>query len=161
MSSPIRFEEPFSSRNRLSPKEKAAVRRELADKGIRRLPYPFGSGVAIVSDLDASNRDRYAAYVQQLVGDLGLDFGDSTWFHWRHSEDRQVASGFGFLSPHFSVGGVEMSSVYQSTRTFLESLAEFHLGNVDHLHSLVPRGPQVVILDSPEVRDGRAESTLR
>ncbi len=132
--------------NSLSEQERAAREQKLTGKGIRLLPYPFGSALAIVSDVDSSSRERYDGYVGMLVDELGLDFGDSTWLRWQYLHERQkpTSNGFGFFSRHFSLGKSEDPSLYGPTRTFNESVAEFHRGNIDHFHSFLSKGPRVV-----------------
>lgn len=137
---------PFSANYGLRAPERLAVGRMIEAAGLRWLPYRFGSALAVVSDVDASNRDRYAGYIGMLVEELGFDFGDSTWLL---SERRSL----GFFSPHLSLGRSEPSESYTNTRTFTESVAEFHKGNIDHFHAFSRHGPRVAVID--DVQTGR------
>ncbi len=146
----------FSNRNLLSEGEEHDLKALIESKNIRPLPYPFGSGVAVVSDIDNSSRAQYEAYVGTLVDELGLDFGDSTWLRWQCS--RGAANAFGFFSPHLAIGGLEARKSFDNTRTFNESVAEFHKGNVDHFHAFSSRGPRVVLIDRFDLsNDGYVE----
>lgn len=150
----------FSNQNLLSEEEERELEALIQSKDIRPLPYPFGSGVAVVSDIDNSSRRQYEAYVGALVDELGLDFGDSTWLRWQRS--RGAANALGFFSPHLTVGRLEPSRSFENTRTFNESVAEFHRGNVDHFHAFSSRGPRVVLIDQFDVSsDGRVEIEFR
>jgi hypothetical protein len=151
------------SPNSLSAKEKAQLRRSNALAGLRELPFPFGSAIAIVSDVDASSRARYDAYAGTLVSQLGFDFGDSTWLRWRYAPARGEHSGgdvFGFFSRYFNTGRAEAPEQFDRTRTFFESLTEYHIGNVDHFHSFLSRGPRVAIADNVISRNNTAEIEL-
>ncbi len=147
-----------------SVEKKAATQSALERQGVRLLPYPFASAVSVVSDLDSSSRQRYGAYVGMLVDKLGLDFGDSTWLRWclagKGNPDDVVGTAFGFFSRFFSIGRGEKPSVFAHTRTFCDSIAEFHAGNVDHFHSLLSRGPRVILLNRFEISDRAIEATL-
>jgi hypothetical protein len=125
--------------------EEKKARANLAAKDIRLMPFPFNSALAIVSDLDGSQRPQYEAYTGQLIGRLGLDFGDSTWLQWAYGKERRRGVGFGFLSPDGTTDCDDPNEIFNDTRTFFESLAEFHIGNVDHFHSFFIDGPRVVI----------------
>src|ERR1051326_367492 len=104
---------------------------------LRRFPYPFASAVSVLSDVDGSVKERYRAYIAQLVQQFGLDFGDSTWLTgW---------PALGILSRDFTVHGWEVGGSARS-RTFAESIAEYHLGNIDHFHAFLASGPRVAIL---------------
>ena len=128
-------------------------------RGVRLLPYPFASALAIVSDVDASRRERYFGYVGQLVDDLGLDFGDSTWLSWYAGTRggkkgrRDLGLGLGLFTPWLTVGRDVDAERYANTRTFNESLVEFHKGNLDHFHAFFMRGMRVVLLDDLDVGD--------
>jgi hypothetical protein len=143
---------PLSHRNALSEADSAALRQEYRRLGIRTYPYPFGGALAVVSDVDSSQRDRYAAYVGILTAELGLDFGDSTWLVPRHTSVGTATknNGFGFFSWRYDDGRGDPSESVAATRTLNESLVEFHLGNVDHFHSFLPRGPRFVVVDEIE-----------
>ena len=173
----LRHSSPFSHGNVLSRRQKRRILRAANKLGLRPLPYPFASAVSIVSDLDGTNRERYDGYVGQLVGDLGLDFGDSTWLHWVSELEtdgpEEAAPGeprpalphralhAGFLSYDFGYGLREPAPVYRRARAFAEHLAQFHLGNLDHFHALLPKGPRVVVLDDPRVDGGTVELVPR
>jgi hypothetical protein len=126
---------------------------------LRPFPYPFASALAIISDVDGSSRARYDAYVGQLVGTLGLDFGDSMWLRWSCNAPAQgtpIGGGLGFFSRHFGLGRDEVAQTYLRSRTLFESLAEFHCGNVDHYHAFLSKGPRVAVLNEIEARPGLA-----
>lgn len=128
---------------------------------LRPFPFPFASALAIVSDVDGSNRDRYDAYTGLLVGELGLDFGDSIWLRSAcdtRISDPSSASGLGFLSRYFDLGRAEHPSMFRHSPTFLEALAQYHLGNVDHFHAFSSKGPRVGVIDGLELRGDRAEA---
>ena len=135
---------------------------DLDELDLRSFPFPFGSALAIVSDVDGSNRARYDAYVGLLVGQLGLDFGDSIWLRSgcnTHVAGASTAHGLGFFSRYFDLGRTEAPSMFANSRTFLESLAQYHLGNVDHFHAFSSKGPRVAVLDRFESRGDRVEAT--
>lgn len=138
----------FCDENTFTHSEQRKVRSALARNGVRPLPFPFASGVAIASDVDASNRQRFAGYVGQLVDQLGLDFGDSIWLHWRYLRGRAQGNGFGFLSRNLTTGADEQAGIFTGTHTFAENIAQHHKGNVDHFHAFHGRGPRVAILES-------------
>lgn len=131
---------PFYPRS-ISADEESHLRKKLAVLGIRLLPFPFGSAISIVSDVDGSRRSRYDAYVRQLVHQLGFDFGDSTWLRWT-----LPAGGSGFLSPNLTLGRDETTDTYNTTRTFCELVNEYHTGNIDHFHAFQSKGPRVAII---------------
>lgn len=128
----------------------------LAAKGIRELPYPFSSAIAIVSDADATRRIRYDAYCDAFLG-LGLDFGDSTFLRWSYQNKLHRGIESGFFSRHFSLGLTESARIFDRTHTFYESVAEYHKGNLDHFHSLLSCGPKVVMIRVPAGADGDVE----
>jgi len=138
---------PLTDQHAMSDGDAKAAEHRLRDRQIRLLPYPFGSALAIVSDVDGSSRERYRGYVGLLVEELGLDFGDSTWLRWKvlHDGDVTKSNGFGFFSRHLNTGGPEDAAFYRWTRTFNENVAEYHKGNVDHFHSFSSRGPRVAV----------------
>ena len=137
----------FSRMAMLNNTEEEGSRAALAAKGVRLLPFGFASAVAVVSDVDSSKRVRYDQYVGWLVDRLGLDFGDSTWLQWQYSVDTGRGNGFGFFSRNLTFGSEEAPEVFIDTRTFAESVAEYHKGNVDHFHAFYGRGPRVSIAD--------------
>ena len=135
---------------------------EIDQPDLRPFPFPFGSALAIVSDVDGSNRARFDAYVGLLVGELGLDFGDSIWLRWgcdTRISGASSAHGLGFLSRYFDLGRTEAPSMFGNSPTFLEALAQYHLGNVDHFHAFSSKGPRVGVIDRLEFRADRAEAT--
>jgi hypothetical protein len=145
----------FTYTNRFDDEEAASVARLLAEKGVRRLPYPFGSAVAVVSDIDGSSRARYAGYIGALVEELGLDFGDSIWLR------RRVRGiGLGFLSRRFTMHAAEEEPLYDATHTFNENVIEFHKGNVDHFHSFLAVGPRVVLCERMTVQGDHVQIVL-
>jgi len=120
---------------------------------IRAFPYPFASALTIVSDVDGASRARYEGYVGDIVRKLGLDFGDSTWLKTSSEASAgpvPIANGLGFFSHQFGIGNSEVAQTFARTRTFLESLSEYHAGNLDHFHAFVNRGPRAVILERGE-----------
>jgi len=116
--------------------------------GIRKFPYPFSSALTITSDTDCTTRLRYSLYIKELVDVRGLDFGDSCWLAAQASEHTPAAErgGFGLLSPDLRIDPEFSARERVDTLDFHELLREFHRGNIDHLHSLTPRGPRVIIL---------------
>lgn len=133
----------YTNRNVLSADEQQQITQLLTAKNVRLLPFPFGSAISIVSDLDGSLRPQYNAYVGLLVDRFGLDFGDSTWLRWQNRHG--VRSGFGFFSHLLSAGQKENPDNYVNIRTFNENVAEYHKGNVDHFHAFLSRGPRVAL----------------
>lgn len=131
---------PFTASNTLDSKQKERLRAAMDAKGIRTLPYPFASAVAVVSDIDGSTRQRYDAYVGMLVGKLGLDFGDSIFL-------RRDGKEPSFLSNSLDMGMNLRPAVFTETRTLFENVAQFHTGNVDHFHAFSSHGPRVTIVD--------------
>lgn len=117
---------------------------------VRAFPYPFESALTIVSDVDGASRARYEGYVGDIVRKLGLDFGDSTWLRTScesKPSDAPIAYGLGFFSRHFGLGDSEDVRTLTRTRTLIESLVEYHVGNLDHFHAFVSRGPRVAVLE--------------
>jgi hypothetical protein len=147
---------PFTHELGLSADERASLRRRLDALGLRVLPYPFSSAMSVVSDCDASNRPRYEAYVAAFTR-RGLDFGDSTWLQWNHMTDFDAGVGLGFFSCTYSRGLIHDERWMTLTRTFVESVAGYHAGNVDHFHSLLRDGPRVVIVDCEAADAGMIE----
>jgi len=140
---------PYTDRLGLPAEERAEARRRMEALGVRALPYPFASAMSVVSDCDGSNRDRYEAYVRSFT-DRGLDFGDSSWLHWNNQTSFRSAGGLGFLSYTYSKGFYHDQGWLARTRTFAESVAGYHAGDIDHFHSLFRDGPRVVIVDCPQ-----------
>ncbi len=125
-----------------------------ADVQIRPFPYPFASALSIVSDVDGASKARYEGYVGQIVRKHGLDFGDSTWLRMSCetvAAGIPISHGLGFFSRYFGFGGDDVERTFVRTRTFFESLGEYHLGNLDHFHAFVNRGPRVAVLEGGTV----------
>ena len=125
------------------------------DKGLRDMPFGFASAMSIVSDVDAANQPLYDAYVGQLVGQYGLDFGDSCWLRWHGVENRSgavVAHSLGFFSDSFTDGHERSASEFRQARTLYHSINEYHAGNLEHFHSYLPYGPRVIWMRTIEVR---------
>ena len=121
---------------------------------IRSFPYPFASALSIVSDVDGASKARYEGYVGQIVRKHGLDFGDSTWLRMSCeavAAGIPISHGLGFFSRYFGFGGDDVERTFVRTRTFFESLGEYHLGNLDHFHAFVNRGPRVAVLEGGTV----------
>ncbi|MBV8977699.1 MAG: hypothetical protein JOZ13_10010 [Alphaproteobacteria bacterium] len=130
---------------------------------IRDFPYPFASALAIVSDADGSSKARYEGYVGDIVRKHGLDFGDSTWLRTSCAtavEGMPIASGMGFLSHHFGTGSDLALRTFARVRTLSESIAEYHVGNLDHFHSFSSTGPRVAILSPEQMTGGGGEFEL-
>jgi hypothetical protein len=120
----------------------------------RPFPYPFASALTVVSDVDGAAKARYDGYMGDLVHTYGLDFGDSMWLRTcceTPASDVPIAAGLGFFSRFFGVGNKEAARTFVRVRTLIESVAEFHTGNVDHYHSFLNKGPRVAILEGGEV----------
>jgi hypothetical protein len=155
---------PYNDRLGLTARQRADIHQRLAEVGVRRLPFPFASAVAILSDVDSSHPERYAGYVGMLVDQLGLDFGDSTWLASAVSAAGQPF-GLGFFSPRMTLGSDAPLADLGPVRTLVEAVAQHHLGNIDHFHAFLPNGPRVAILQKVstprpellEVRPGRLQ----
>lgn len=121
-----------------------AFEHAIALAGIREYPYPFNSAFAVTSDIDRSNRQRYAGYVGALVRDNGLDFGDSVWL-----QTNQVGKfqGLGFFSKSIQTLDRQDHGRLDSEMDQYELAAEFHKGNIDHWHGLLVRGSRFTIHD--------------
>lgn len=146
---------PFSHENALSATCSARLHSELEAVGVRLYPYPFFAAASVVNDVDSSLRSRYDAYLEALVHNLGLDFGDSIWLQIYSPSDRPLlVNGFGFFSRQFGLGHGDPAALYENTRTFCENLVEYHTGNVDHFHSFLTRGPRIVVLDDIQASKG-------
>lgn len=141
---------PFSSKLPASPLPADAFESSLEAAGIRLLPYPFDSAFAVASDVDGSSRETFDGYTNMLVHELGLDFGDSSWLHWRYvfnaNGDASLTNSGGFLSPSLTERTDDDRRFFRRNRTFLEILADYHEGSVDHFHALLPHGPRVAVL---------------
>ncbi|MEO8926009.1 MAG: hypothetical protein ABI306_02490 [Caulobacteraceae bacterium] len=146
---------PYTPKLGYTDEERARIRSRLRTQGVREFPYPFASAMSVISDCDGSSRTRYEAYVGAF-NRLGLDFGDSTWLHWMHRVDWDIAEGLGFFSFSYSKGLAHDVEWMFRTRTFAHSIAEFHAGNIDHFHSLFRDGPRVAVVEC-ETADGDVE----
>jgi hypothetical protein len=115
------------------------------------MPYPFDSAFAVASDVDGSSRERFDGYTGMLVHELGLDFGDSAWLHWRYGVGATgqlgTAHSGGFLSPSLTTDTTDRARMFVRNRTFREMLAEYHAGNIDHFHAWLPHGPRIAVLN--------------
>jgi len=141
---------PFSHANVLKGDDLENHKVQNAQVGLRTMPYPFSSAVSIVSDLDGTTKSRFYAYTEQLVDQFGLDFGDSYWLQWRSvkpTRDVRESRETGFFSCKFEYGNSEPAARYKHTLTFNEAVHQFHNGNLDHFHSLLPAGPRTLLLD--------------
>jgi len=134
----------FTANHFLAEFELADAYDALAAADVRTLPFGFGSALAVVSDVDGSRRDRYYGYVGALVDQLGLDFGDSTWLTWQVTNGE--ARRLGFFFPDLTTARETPLSSIEATRTFLETVAEYHKGNIDHFHAFYSNGPRVAVL---------------
>ncbi len=116
---------------------------------MRMLPYPFGAALAVTSDVDFCNRDRYTYYVGALVEQHGLDFGDSIWLTQpRPSEDRPPRfPGLGVLSADFRIDYDHYAQLARQQFDLIAVMREHHLGNIDHWHAFLPLGPRVFIFE--------------
>ena len=131
---------------------RAAFEERVAAANLRLMPYPFANALAIVTDLDAAERNDYTAYRGQLVDELGLDFGDSAFLHCTGGlYPRNVRAVREMALSFFRYDG-DVNDLSSKTRdlnsnfTFLEVLREYHLGNISHLHSYGALGPRLVAL---------------
>jgi hypothetical protein len=145
----------FTDENRMPAAERQRLQGLMAKNGVRAFPYPFASAISAVSDVDHSRRSRYRRYIGMIVDELGLDFGDSTWLHHGHSDNKMEPGGFGFFSPDLTTDHRASAELLIETRTFSESIEEYHCGNVDHFHSFLPSGPRLLCMRRLPARDGR------
>lgn len=136
----------YTDKNALGDAAKAAMLATLDAKGIRLLPYPFDSALAVVSDIDASCKVAIQNYVGTLVRRLGFDFGDSIWLTSSIEEGDFPPAGQGFLNADFTGRPEEHDEATVPLYTLAEAVAEYHRGNVDHLHAFTQAGPRVLIL---------------
>jgi len=137
----------------------ADARARLERAGVRCVPYPFAGIVALVSDVDGSTRARFRTYVGHLVGRLGLDFGDSV--RLLHVPARHGTSGHAlcpadcFVPPFHGDDPPGRHSL-----SGFEVLREHYLGNVDHVHGIVSRGPKLIALPVPRAAATRQSSVV-
>jgi len=153
----------LTASNTLSAAARETITKAWTEKGVRPMAFRFASAVAAVSDIDGSSRQSYDGYVGMLVNELGLDFGDSLWLRWRLDSERNDAGGTaaGFFSRYFGIGRTEPAATFDKTRTFTENVIEYHLGNVDHFHSFLSRGPRVAPVSNLRVGNGgMVEATI-
>ena len=141
---------PFSGDEPLTKCSPEEFQASLDRAGIRLMPYPFDSALAVASDVDGSSRERFDGYTGMLVHELGLDFGDSAWLHWRYGVGATgqlgTAHSGGFLSPSLTTETTDRARTFVRNRTFREMLAEYHAGNIDHFHAWLPHGPRIAVL---------------
>jgi len=114
--------------------------RNIESAGLRWLPYPFWSVITVTNDADASTWEHNHQYAGMLAGHHGLDFGDSAFLSSRLPE------AIAFLDPSLCERK-EVMAEGQRVFTTHELAAEAHLGNIDHWHSILNKGPRVLILD--------------
>ncbi|MBX3322170.1 MAG: hypothetical protein KF757_04185 [Phycisphaeraceae bacterium] len=157
----LAFAEPFSHQNVPGPAGKAAHAAALEAAGLRPLPPPFSHVVAILSDIDDSDRSRCDAYHGQLIDQLGLDFGDSAWLFGRTATPRLIGNtaadavivgyrGLGVLHPCGEPDAwtdKDLDTVF----SYREMIAGFLRGRFDHFHSFMPCGPRMVWLERTSV----------
>ncbi|MDF8332089.1 hypothetical protein [Novosphingobium cyanobacteriorum] len=132
------------------------ARAEVRESGVRDMPFGFASAMSIVSDVDAANQPLYAAYVGQIVGRYGLDFGDSCWLRWHGVEARSgavLAHSLAFFTDSFTDGSERPAAEFRQVRTLNHNVNEYLSGNLEHFHSYLPYGPRVVWMRAIE-RDG-------
>lgn len=150
---------PFSPSRPVSDSGKDGFERMLKSAGVRLMPYPFDSAMAVASDIDGSSRETFNGYTRMLVHQLGLDFGDSAWLHWRYNFNRNgkisATNSVGFLSPSLTEHTADAAKYFIRNFTFHELLAEYHEGTIDHLHALLPHGPRAAVL-TKLFRDGNS-----
>lgn len=148
---------PFAPARPVSAVDSQVFDEALAAAAVRALPYPFDSAMAVASDIDGSSRETFTAYTRMLVHDLGLDFGDSAWLHWRYSFNREgvksLTNSVGFLSPSLTEQTTDDARFFRRNPNFHELLAEYHEGTIDHFHALLPHGPRIAVL-TDVARDG-------
>lgn len=143
----------YTDRNVLDAAAKAAMLATLEAKGIRLLPYPFDSALAVVSDIDVSCKAAIEGYVGTLVRQLGLDFGDSIWLTGNVEEGDVARAGQGFLNADFTSNPLRHDEAAVPLQTLAETVGAYHRGNIDHFHAFLQAGPRVLLL-TPDKRDG-------
>ena len=139
----------------------ARFEKRVADANLRLMPYPFANALSIVTDLDASERDDYTAYREQLVDKLGLDFSDSAFLHCSggtYPRNVRAVREMALSFFRYDCDTLDLSTATRdlaSAFTFLEVLREYHLGNISHLHSYGILGPRIVPLGpASDIRKG-------
>lgn len=158
---------PYSHLNVPGPAERAAREAQLDAAGARRFPPPFGHAVAVLSDIDGSDRERSYLYHDQLIRQLGLDFGDSVWLFGRHIALPETPAtgrlkempGLGMTHPS---GDPEGWTVGELSRicSFREMVAGMLRGNFDHFHAFMPSGHRLVWLGRTSVEGADAVFTV-
>lgn len=152
----------LSHYNQLPPDAVSKQAAALAARGIRPFPFPFGSALAIVSDIDHAERSDYEGYVSALVHDAGLDFGDSC-FLLQDTDHRYIRSetwtdlatlpALAWFSYDGRLRSADQTRDQSRCLSSGEMLKEYHLGNIDHFHGLAFYGPRLVCF-SRVVRNG-------
>ncbi len=158
---PTRFNtDPFTHLNVPAPDEHKAWQKQLKKQGVRLLPPPLGHGVAVLSDIDDSNRERSSLYHGQLIEEHGLDFGDSMWLYGRiavayvqDNDDEfhvRAVSGLGLGHPS---GDPEVWTTddLKTVRSSQEMIVGTLRGDFDHYHTFLPTGHRIVWLGKPSV----------
>jgi hypothetical protein len=154
--------DPFTHLNVPTPDQNKAWRAQLDRQGVRLLPPPFGHGVAVLSDIDDSDRERSGLYHGQLIEEHGLDFGDSMWLFGRTiGVYEQTAEGIPGIRTFPGLGIHHPGSNdhdwnrddLQVTRSPREMIAGVLRGDFDHFHSFMPCGSRLVWLTQPTVED--------
>jgi len=153
-------EDPFTHLNIPTPEQRAAWLDELARQGVRLLPPPFGHGVAVLSDIDDSDRERSGLYHGQLIEEHGLDFGDSMWLFGRTAallERDEHGLRRVFTYPGQALGhpcgdpdawtGEDLVCIRSSREMIVGALR----GDFDHFHAFMPTGHRLVWLKEPRV----------
>ncbi len=120
----------------------------LSAAGVRKWPYPFRSVAAITSDIDRANRTHYRAYIDQMVRDHGLDFGDSVFLQTNDAADHH---GLGFYTGSYALRGPDGGLETQMDHH--ELVRETHRGNLDHWHGFLVRGPRFAMLERLETAE--------
>jgi len=138
-----------------SAMDEAHERREAL--GIRTYPTPFESAIAIVGDVDGSSTPFYRNYMGRIVHDLGLDHGDSihlVGYHQRYSRGRR-----GLATNIRAILSYDLrrdnAAIGQGESWFAHLLAEYHRGNIDHLHGLYAWGARTLPLTITSETPGR------
>ncbi len=132
---------PFPTRSQV-----ARQRRAIAAAGMRALPYPFSSALALTSDCDFTSRPHHSAYVGELVERHGLDFGDSLWLAAYPGIPERSGPGLAVLGPDFRLDARHFERERGRQLDPWEVLRGHHRGNIDHWHSFHMRGPRVFVL---------------
>ena len=147
--------------NCLDACEKQVIYTQLAQCGIRNVPYPFDHALSIVNDNDRAQRQDYETYRDQIIYKYGLDFGDSCKL--LHSTHQEVASVYNSPDDNRDertfAEFTEATAIYDydgnvfsdhASRnidlqlTFDEVVQEWSRGNLDHFHGISNHGPRIV-----------------